>query len=138
VKQILLLSLAGERLGLEVNCVRELAVFEGLTRVPAVPRLFAGLIVVRGELVAAVDLALLWRERPTDLNTITRLAVLGAQRPEFALLAETAEELRIIDEQQLEPTPGRFHGCSFIRGTTGDGLIVLDGNALLEDKRIYA
>lgn len=135
---MLLLSLAGENFGLEVSCVRELLAFEGLTRVPAVPRWFAGLIFLRSELVAVVDLTLLWREEPCNLKTVTRLVVLGGERAEFALLAETAQELRMIDEERLEPVPERFHGCSFARGATGDGTVVLAGEVLLEDKRIYA
>ncbi len=138
MNQMLLMSLGGERFGLELKCLRELVAFEGLTRVPGVPRLFAGLVVLRSELLAVVDLALLLRNTPTDLQAVTKLVVLGTGQPEFAFLAEAAEELGMIDEQNLRAAPRSFQHCPFVRGATSDGLIVLDGSALLEDRRIYA
>jgi purine-binding chemotaxis protein CheW len=136
--RMLFMSLGGQRFGLELKCLRELVAFEGLTQVPGVPRWFAGLAVVRSELVAVVDLALLLRNTPTDLEAVTKLVVLGTGQPEFACLAEAAEELGIIDERNLRAAPPSFRHCPFVRGATSDGLIVLDGSALLEDRRIYA
>jgi purine-binding chemotaxis protein CheW len=129
---------AGESYGIEVNCVREVAAFEGLTPLPTVPPLFAGLIVLRGELVAVVDLALLWRDTRTDLATVTRLVALGGRQTEFALLAGQVGELRVIDERTLEAAPRRFEHCPWVRGASSDGLIILDGAALLDDRRLYA
>jgi purine-binding chemotaxis protein CheW len=138
MKRMLLVSRAGQTFGLELEWVRELAAFEGLTPVPAIPRLFAGVMVLRGEMVAAVDLPLLWREESGRIESVTRVVIVGGERPEFALLAEAAEELRVLDEDHLEPAPGPFEHCGFVRGVSRDGIIVLEGGALLQDKRIYA
>src|SRR5215469_12530745 len=99
--RMLLFSLEGKQFGLELDWVRELVAFEGLTQVPVVARWFAGLAVVRGELIAAVDLAPLWSGEATDQRAVTRLVILGSIRAEFALLAEKAEELRLIDDSWL-------------------------------------
>jgi chemotaxis signal transduction protein len=138
VKQILLVSIAGHQVGIDLKSIREVAVFEGLAPMPAVPRLFAGIAVLRGELIAAVNPALLWSDRPADIRAVTRLVVMGASVSEFALLAEKAEELRLVDEQKLNAPPHEFRDCPFVSGATYDGLIVIDGTALLEDPRIYA
>jgi purine-binding chemotaxis protein CheW len=138
LKRMLLMTLGGETFAIEIECVRELAAFDHLTPIPTVPRFFAGLTVVRGELIAVLDLALLWGEQPTDLRSVSRLVVLGGGHAELALLAEKAEELCNLDRQHLESVPARFENAGFVVGATGDGLIVLNGHALLEDQRIYA
>ena len=74
--QVLAISVAGESYRIEINCVREVAAFEGLTPLPTVPPLFAGLIILRRELLAVVHLALLSRDTLTDLATVTRLVAL--------------------------------------------------------------
>lgn len=135
---MLLISMAGKTFAIAIDCVCEIADFDRLTCVPAVPRFFAGVTAVRGELVAVIDLALLCEDQPTDLHAVNRLVVLGARYPEFALFAEGAEDLRDIDEQGLNPAPNPFDNVIFVRGATADGLIVLNGGALLNDRRLYA
>src|SRR5579875_2711310 len=77
--QMLLLAAGGEEFPLDLNCVRELLAFEGVTPVPAVPGWFAGLVVVRGELIAAVDFAILLGRQPIALSAVTRVVVLGGE-----------------------------------------------------------
>ncbi len=135
---MLLMSVAEQKLLLDADWVREVLAFEGLTAVAAVPPWFAGLVVVRGELIAVIDLAQLWGRCAASLNTISRLVIVGGEQAEFALLAEAAEELRMIDEGRLEALPPGFETCGFMRGATPDGAVILAGKALLEDRRIFA
>ena len=105
---------------------------------PGAPDFFAGVVSLRGQVLAVVDLRRLFGLSATGPAGLTRFVVLGAERPEFGVLAETVSEVVAVREEQLlDPAGGAGLAAEHVRGVTGAALIVLDGAALLRDPRLY-
>ena len=73
------------------------------------------------------------------LTDLARVLVLGADRPEFGVLADAAHEVTTlrVDEVHEPPDSATGVGREYLRGVTKDALIVLDGAALLRDGRLF-
>jgi len=102
-------TLDDKAFAIEIEQVREVFEFSGVTRVPRAPDYMRGLINLRGNVVPVVDLRLLFgmqEEDPTidtciivaEVQIDNHLTVLGA-------LADSVQQLFEVDRDQLEPRP---------------------------------
>ncbi|MHC5543030.1 chemotaxis protein CheW, partial [Singulisphaera rosea] len=68
----------------------------------------------------------------------TRIIVLGEDHEEFGILADAAHEVVVLRHDDLFAPPGSLDGTArhLLRGITTDALIVIDGDALLQDQRL--
>jgi purine-binding chemotaxis protein CheW len=127
--------LAGERYGIESRFVREVARLTRFTPVPGTPAFVLGITNLRGEILALFDLRQLLGIVTEGVTDLGRIVVLGEHRREFGLLADAASEILYVPASSLaqtEPSWGRAH----VRAVTPDGVIVLSGEALLNDPRL--
>lgn len=136
-------EVAGERYGIAARLVREVVRLVDLARIPGAPDHVAGATNLRGEIVIVVDLRplLALDDRGggrRGLPDLSRLIVLGDERPPIAILADAARELVTIDAAAVrEPPDAARLARTYLRGVTDDALIVLDGDVLLDDPRLY-
>lgn len=137
--ELLCFKLAGERYAIDTASVLQVQALSDLTRMPGAPEHLLGVTSLRGQVLPVFDLrALLGVARP-PLCDMTRLLVLGASEAELGILADVAEEIIALDPAQLLPPSQPLHGLerACVRGVTRDALVVLDGAALLADRRLF-
>lgn len=139
VLEVVTFRLANERYAIETRHTREVVRFSELTTVPGAPEFLAGLINLRGEIVAVFDLRRffgLGEQAPTDLS---RVIVLGAERSEFGVLADAVSEVATLRIDEVREAPGSVAGAAreYLRGVTAGALLVLDGAVLLRDGRLF-
>ena len=127
--------LAGERYGIESRFVREVARLTRFTPVPGTPAFVLGVTNLRGEILALFDLRQLLGVVAEGVTDLGRIVVLGEQRREFGLLAEAASEILYLPGTSLAQTATPW-ARPYLRGVGPDGLIVLSGEALLNDPRL--
>jgi purine-binding chemotaxis protein CheW len=135
VFEVVTFRLAGERYAIEARHVRRVVRLEDPTPVPGTPEFLAGVINQRGEVLAVFDLRTLLGVG-AGADAPERVLVLGDDRDEFGVVADTVQEtvtLRI--DEVLEPS-GAAGGRQYLHGVTSDALIVLDGAALLRDEQL--
>jgi purine-binding chemotaxis protein CheW len=131
-------NLVGERYAIETAFVCEVAPLTSLARLPGAPDFFAGVVSLRGQILAVIDLRRLYGLPVLEEAPLTRLVVLGEGQPEFGVLAETVSEVvRLPRGRLLEPAAPAGLTPEHIRGVTEQALIVLDGAALLRDGRLF-
>lgn len=131
--------MAGEPFALETRFVREVTTPGNITPVPGAPPFLAGVTNLRGEVIAVMDLAvLLGTPRPSD-SPAPQMLVLGERRVEFAVLAEQVDQVVLLRIDEILPPPGSLSNVAreFLRGVTADARLVLDGDVLLTDERLY-
>ena len=138
VLEVVTFTLANERYALETCHTREVVRFSDLTPVPSAPEFLAGLINLRGEIVAVFDLRRFFglaEQTPSDL---LRAIVLGAERGEFGVLADSVGEVMTLRIDEVREAPGSVAGAAreYLRGVTAAALLVLDGAVLLRDGRL--
>ena len=98
--------------GIDVDAVQEVLRFQTMTPVPLAPRVVAGLINLRGQIVTALDLRrrLELPERPPELlpaNVVLRSNAVGA-----SLLVDAIGEVVEVDDAAFEPPPETTRGVA--------------------------
>jgi chemotaxis signal transduction protein len=107
------------------------------TPVPGAADILAGVINFRGAILPVFRLERLLGAGEAAAGGCT--IVLGERRAEFAFFAHAAEEVADLSADGLRAVP--WHGGSEAPASLGvsDGALnVLDGRALLSDRRFYA
>jgi purine-binding chemotaxis protein CheW len=132
--------LAGERYAIETRFAHEVIRSAHLARVPTGADMFLGVTNLRGEILGVVDLHKVLG-LPAASRAETRwFIVLGESRAEFAVPAEAVEEVKPVRTERIMD-PAEWTGPSahsLVRGVSADGLIFLEGRALLTDQRLFA
>jgi purine-binding chemotaxis protein CheW len=136
--QLLSFRLDRERFGLEMRYVRAVGREPDITPIPQAAAFVLGLTNFRGEIVAVFDLRALLDSRPRGAADRPRVLFLGTHRIEFAIAADTVDEVTIVAADGIGRRPWRLEaGCDMASGLTPDALNVLDGEALLNDRRLF-
>lgn len=139
VLEIATFALANEHYGVETRFVREVVRLADFTPLPGAPPFLVGVLNLRGEILALIDLRTFFGVAARGLTDLARVLVLGDERPEFGVLADAAHEVTTLrlDEVHEAPDSAAGVGREYLRGVTKDALIVLDGAALLHDGRLF-
>ncbi len=137
-EDVVIFQAQGERYALETAHVREVVRLADLTPLPGAPDYVAGVTNLRGQILAVVDLGKLFGVAPARPGESSRVLVLGGGREEFGILADAVDTVAALAEGQIrEPElPAAGIGRECLRGVTPEGVIVLDGAALLRDPRL--
>lgn len=124
----------GKRYALEVRYVRQVVRGEGLALLPASGSELVGIIPRQGEAVPVADLAAVLDLAAPDPHR-PLVIVLAGEHPPIGLLVDdvlTATSLARA-EIRWQSTP---ETAAVERGVTSEGVVVLDGAALLTDPRL--
>jgi purine-binding chemotaxis protein CheW len=139
VIEVATFSVANEHYAIETRHICEVARFVDVTPVPGAPDFFAGLLNLRGEILAVFDLRRFFGLTSGEVSELSRVIVLGRDCVEFGMLAGALGEVRTVRIDELHELPGSVAGISreFVRGVTARALVVLDGAAMLHDDRLF-
>lgn len=134
--EVILFDLNGERYGIESKFVREVLRLTGFTPVPGTPDFVLGVTNMRGAVLAIFDLRrLMALPQQHGLTDLSRAIVLGTDRVEFAILADSTQGHAIVPADEVRALPDADRRTLQL-GVTASGLVVLDGAALLSDPRL--
>lgn len=138
VLDVVTFRLADRDYAIELGHVRRIIPLIEITPVPGAPDVFAGVINLRGEILAVIDLGRLLGAAAGRRTVPTHVLVLGGERNEFGLLADAVGEVMALRTDDVLELPGNTGiDRAGLRGLTESGLIVLDGDALLRDDRLF-
>jgi purine-binding chemotaxis protein CheW len=137
--QVVVFDLSEERYALEAAHVREVVRLAGLTPLPGAPDYLAGVTNLRGQILAVIDLLRFFGVASARPAEPSWALALGGGRAEFGVLADAVHEVAALPEDRVrEPeVPVAAVGRECLRGVTPEGVIVLDGAALLRDPRLF-
>ncbi|HEX2026742.1 MAG TPA: chemotaxis protein CheW [Nitriliruptorales bacterium] len=135
--QLLTFSAAGTTFGVESVGVREVQPVEHLARLPAGARPLVGLVATRGELLPVATLAGLFGTgaQPQGRGWVV---VVDDERAPLGLLADDVHGLIEVCAAAVSAPPAGLltAAADLVRGVTADGVVVLDGPALLERPKL--
>jgi purine-binding chemotaxis protein CheW len=138
VLEAVIFTLGNERFALETCHVREVVRLRDLTPLPGAPDFLLGVTSLRGHILAVIDLRRFFGIAGKGLTDLNRVIVLGGERAELGVLADTASEVIALRRDQVLEPPGSVAGVAraYLRGVTAEALLVLDGAVLLRDPRL--
>lgn len=138
VLELLVLSLAGERYGVETTHVLEVLPLRGLTPVPCTPPFILGVVNHRGRILPVLDFRRLLELTGQGATEGSRAVAVEAGGMTFGILADAVTGAVRVPAHELASPPVTLGGDrqTFIRGVTGEMVAVLDLEALARDPRI--
>lgn len=126
-----------ERFAVETRFVHEIVRLDEITRVPGSCDVLVGVTNLRGEILAVMNLGRLLNVT-VDPDRFAWIIVMGDVGTEFGIAVETVEEVcsqRTNEILAPEKSTDDRHGL--IRGVTQDAVRILNGMAILADKRLF-
>ena len=126
-------SLAHENYAIASAFVREICPLKEITALPGVPPFLRGLINVRGQIIAVIDIKRFFALPERGLTDLNKVIIVHDQALEFGILADSiigARELPLSDIQPPLPTLTGIH-AEYLHGITGQGLVVLDAQRFI-------
>ena len=137
--EVLEFLLMYERFAVESKFVREICPLKEISPLPCVPPFVAGIMNVRGRIVPVVDIRRFFDFPSKGLTDLNRVIVLASGDTEFGILADAIHGMRSISAERLQPSLPTLTGIreEYLKGVTGDGVVVLDGAKLLSGGRIF-
>lgn len=129
--------LAAERYAFESSMVREVVPISELTPMPCTPPFVLGIINLRGQILSVIDIKKLFGLPEKGITQLNKVIVLSSDEMEFGVLADEVSGSGRVRSDALKRLP-TLTGLreEFLKGVTGEGLVVLDAGRLLADKSI--
>jgi purine-binding chemotaxis protein CheW len=133
--EVLAFSLAMETYAIETCHVLEVCQLKDLTAVPCTPAFVAGVMNLRGRIVAIVDLRRFFDLPDRGLTELNRVIVLAGGENEFGVLADSIDGVRSVAVSDMQDGVPTLTGirARLLKGLTGQMLAVLDGSLLLAE-----
>lgn len=137
--QLVAFRVGREEFGVDVKKVEGVISLVDITRMPRAPQFVEGIINLRGQIIAVVDLAFRLGIETNERGPATRIVVVEAQDVKVGLIVDLPEVIN-IDKEDVEASPSLAGGdveSSFIRGVVKLGdrlLILLDVDRVLSDE----
>ncbi|MGA2383536.1 MAG: chemotaxis protein CheW [Gemmatimonadales bacterium] len=124
--------LADERYAIESRFVVAVFPLADLALLPGAKAPVLGVTAWRGGLLTVLDLRPLLGLSTAALNDLGRVIAMGEARAAFGILVDAVLETRSLRESEVRELPdGVAVRRDYVRGVTGDALVVLDGGRLL-------
>jgi purine-binding chemotaxis protein CheW len=109
-----------------------------ITPVPCTPPFVAGIINVRGQIVPVIDLKRFFDLPQGGITDLNKVLIMRNDDLEVGFLADAISGGRRLDMESLQASLPTLTGirADYLRGVTGDRLVVLDAERILSDKKI--
>lgn len=136
--EVLEFVLAQEHYALETALVREVYPLKELTPLPGTPRFVLGIANVRGRIMSVIDIKKFFDLPEKGLTDLNKIIILQDEAMEFGVLADAIVGARWLALADLQPTLPTLTGIrsDYLKGITGQRLVVLDAKKLLADRSI--
>lgn len=103
--QLVVFSLGREEFAVEVTQVREIMRMEEITRMPKSPSFVEGIINLRGQIIAVIDLAKRLNLQSGEQTGETRIIVVEADQIKVGMIVDSVSEVLRVSSEAIEVTP---------------------------------
>lgn len=135
---VLEFDLAYERYGFELAYIREVCPLAELTPLPGTPDFVLGIVNVRGRVVSVIDIRKFFDLPDKGLSDLNKVVILTSDTREFGVLTDRIIGTRSLFTATLQeslPTLTDVRS-QYLKGVTGERLIVLDAGKILRDEKL--
>lgn len=138
VTGVISFTLATETYGIESLFVREVWPLKDFTPLPGIPSYILGIINVRSQIIAVLDLKKFFNLPEKGLGELNKVIILSNGQMEFGILADDINGSLSVELKDIQAVPPTVTGIGedYLKGVTGKGLIILNAERLLSDKSI--
>ena len=125
-----------ERYGIESAYVREVYPLTELVPLPGTPAFVLGIVNVRSQILSVIDLKKFFGLPEKGLTDLNKVIIIRDGKMEFGILADNIDGVRKVGINDMQVSIPALTGirADYIKGVTGESLIILDAQKLLADK----
>lgn len=136
--EVITFLLAGETYALESGYVDEVFALHKFTPIPFTPEFVLGVISRRSQIISLIDLRDFFDFPPRGRGDLNKVLILRSDAMIFGILAEGITGTSQISVNSLQKSVHTITDAreSYILGITPDRVMVIDGEQLLNDRRI--
>jgi len=136
--EIVEFQLSSERYGVESSYVREAYALKELTPLPCTPSFLLGVVNVHGQIISIIDIRKFFDLPAEGLTDINNIIIVGNDEMTLAILTDAITGMRSISLQDIQPPLPTLTGirAEYLRGVTGERLVILDVPKILSDETI--
>lgn len=128
IAQSIVFRLADEEFGVSIGAVREIIRAGSVTQIPDSPSFIKGVINVRGEIVAAIDLKARFFLGPEPASQSKHIIITQQEDTLFGLMVDEVTEVLRVPEAEIKHPP---HLMTELDEEYVSGVITLDGRLVL-------
>ncbi len=135
---VLEVLLAQEPYAIETSFIREVYPLTELTPLPCTPAFVFGLINLRGQILTVMDMKKFFNLPEKGITNLNKVIVVRKDAMELGILADEIIGIKRIFGDDIKPPPATITGigAEYLRGIMAEGLIVLDIESFLTDKKL--
>ena len=136
--EVLEFLLAQETYAIETPFIREVYPMTELTPLPCTPVFVFGLINIRGQILTVIDMKKFFDLPERGITNLNKVIVVRKDTTELGILADEIIGIRNIPVNEIQPPLSTMTGihAEYLKGVTGERLIVLDMERFLTDRRL--
>jgi purine-binding chemotaxis protein CheW len=133
--EVLAFSLGTETYGVETFYIGEVCQLKNVIPLPCTPPFIAGVMNLRGRILAIVDLRIFFELPIKGLTELNKVIVLRGGGNELGLLADSIDGVHSVAVSDVQDGLPTLRGIreKFLKGVTKRMLALLDGGHLLAD-----
>jgi purine-binding chemotaxis protein CheW len=122
-----------EKYGIELAYVREVYPLMELVPLPGTPQFVSGIVNVRSQVLSVIDLKKFFGLPEKGLTDLNKIIIIRDNRMEFGILADTIDGIHKVSTNDIQTAVPALTGirADYIKGVTGESLIILDAQKLL-------
>lgn len=117
--QVVIFRLADEEFGIEIVQTREIIRMQDITPMPKAPEFIRGVINLRGQIIAVMNLAKKFGLKEKEQSEKMRIIVTEVKENTLGLIVDEVLEVLRIPENNIEPAPEMIQSnidAEFIKG----------------------
>jgi purine-binding chemotaxis protein CheW len=130
--------LAQERYAVEQHYVQEVHPLQTLTLLPCTPAFVVGVINLRGQILPVIDIKKFFDLPDNGITDMHMVVIVRENDMEIGILADTVTGTGTILLETIQPSLPTLTGirAAYLKGVTGDQVVVLDVSKILADPKI--
>lgn len=130
--------LAYENYAIESTYVREVWPLKELTPLPCTPPFVLGIVNVRGQILSVIDMKKFFDLPEKGLTNQNKIIIVHTDEMEFGILADVILGTRSVPLKEIQQSLPTLTGIrsEYLRGVTGERLVILDAAKILSDRKI--
>ena len=141
ISKVIVFQLKNQQYGVDIQQIRSIEKLQNITEIPNTPDFIKGVINLRSEVIAIIDLRERLHINKTDITDHTRILIVSINEVQIGLIVDSATEVLDIDPTVIDPSPeivGEID-VTFVKGVAkleDRLLILLDLERVLSFKEI--
>ncbi len=138
VVEVVQFILSGETYAVETADIREVQYLKDVTILPSTPAFVVGVISVRGQIIAVIDIRRFFELPQTQLAVFNKVIIVEKGDVILGITADEVTGVRHIEQSSIQLSLPSLAGkrAKFLRGITTDQVTILDVGKMLQDSEL--